>query len=316
VLDDDPHAAGQLQILREEGDPHAAGYRRWVPPALRIVFLGAEASTGAHALHRPAGRLRPAFIAVHAGTDPSALHAELIRAAPDVVVALAPQSLLPGALADVRARTLAIASPEAPAPDPAAFDRVLALPGASADGAWRTRPLPVDDALFADVRRARRPPRALFVGRSTEHREAMLLFSKHDHDVVHYAHGLAGAALASALGEADVGIALNPTEAPGMPSQALLHLAAGQLLIAERLTPPCGLEAGIDFIEIGTREELTTVLHQLRARPDAYHRVRIRGRLKADAHRASHVWPRLVEDLLRDLAVFGSPRGVRDTLTA
>jgi hypothetical protein len=280
-----------------------------VPPALRIVFLGAEASTGAHALHRPAGRLRPAFVAVHAGTDPSALRAELVRAAPDVIVALEPRLLPPGVLEGLGAATLAVGSANA-----AAFDRVLGLPGT--DDAWRSRPLPVEDALFADVRRARRPPRALFLGRSTERREAMLLFSKHDHDVVHYAHGLAGAALQSALGEADVGIALNPTEAPGVPPQALLHLAAGQLLIAERLTPACGLEPGIDFIEIATREELTTVLHQLRARPDAYHRVRIRGRLKADAHRASRVWPRLVEDLLRDLAVFGSPRGVRDTLTA
>jgi hypothetical protein len=36
--------------------------------------------------------------------------------------------------------------------------------------------------------------------------------------------------------------------------------------------------------------------------------VRIRGRRKAEAFRASHVYPRLAEDLLRDLRVFGTQR--------
>jgi hypothetical protein len=46
----------------------------------------------------------------------------------------------------------------------------------------------------------------------------------------------------------------------------------------------------------------------LRWRPDSYERVRVRGRLKAEQHRASRVWPRIVRDLLRDLSVFGTAR--------
>jgi hypothetical protein len=265
------------------------------PPGapVRVVFLGPEATTGAHALHRPAGPLRPTFLDVRPGGDPGAA---LARAAPHLVVVLAPDVVPADVLAGLDAVKLAVGAP----PDPAAYDRVLGEDG------WRARPLPVDDRLFAPVRPMRRPPRALFLGESTEHREHLLLFSKHDHDVLHYAHGLAGDKLAEVLASADVGIALNPTEAPDVPPQALLHLAAGHLLLSERITPASGLEAGIDHVEVDSRETLATVLHQLRLRPDAYERVRIRGRLKAEEHRASRVWPRIAADLARDLAVFGS----------
>ena len=42
--------------------------------------------------------------------------------------------------------------------------------------------------------------------------------------------------------------------------------------------------------------------------PRAYERVRIRGRRKAEAFRASRVYLRLAADLLHDLRVFGSHR--------
>jgi hypothetical protein len=41
-----------------------------------------------------------------------------------------------------------------------------------------------------------------------------------------------------------------------------------------------------------------------------YRRVRIRGRRKAEAFRASRVYPRLVHDLLLDLDVFGTERSL------
>jgi hypothetical protein len=155
------------------------------------------------------------------------------------------------------------------------------------------------------VRRSRRPPRALFVGRSTEHREDRLTLAKHNHDVVHYTHGLTGAALAEALAGADVGLAVPAEPGGGFPPLALLHLAAGHLLLAEPPQPLCGLEPGIDFLPFDGDAELDTLLAQLRLRPDAYERVRVRGREKAEEHRASRVWPRIVHDLLQDIRVFG-----------
>lgn len=282
--------------------------------SLRVVFLGQVAVSGAHVLRRPAGAVRPTFIDVRAGTNPAGVRALVARAAPHIVVVLAPEVVGEDMLTGIRAATLGVARPGAPSPDPRRFDRVLAAPGTGVAGAWRTRPLPVDDRLFAPIRTPRDPPRALFLGRSTEHREDLLLASKHGHDVLHYAHGLTGEALTAVLDTADIGIALNHSDAPGVPTQALVHLAAGQLLLSERLTPPCGLEAGIDFLEFDSRDALATLLYQLRARPDAYDRVRIRGRLKAESHRASVVWPRIAADLLWDLAAFGSEREGSGTL--
>ena len=267
---------------------------------LRVAFLGPAATTAAHALHDAASGVLPRFVDVRPDADAGAVEAALDAFGPHVVIALAPVALPDG----LRAATLAVATPHAPAPD--GFDRVLRLPGGG-DG-WRSRPLPVDDRLFAPVRPPRRPPRVLCVGRSTEHREWVLTPAKHAHDVVHYAHGLVGPAFAEVLAGADVGIALHAGPGPGFPPQALVHLAAGHLLLAERLTPACGLEPGIDFLELGSREGLMTLLYQLELRPDAYERIRVRGRLKAEEHRASRVWPRIVGDLLHDLRVFGAAR--------
>ena len=97
--------------------------------------------------------------------------------------------------------------------------------------------------------------------------------------------------------------------------EALIHLAAGHLLLAEPFVPPCGLEAGIDYVPVATRDDLAAALTRLALRPDAYERLRIRGRLKAEEHRASVVWPRIVRDLLEDIRVFGPGRaGDRNTL--
>jgi hypothetical protein len=274
---------------------------------LRVAFLGPAATFGAHAQHLPAAGVQPSFVDVRPGIDPVALRAAVAESAPHAVVALAPDANVAEALEHVQAATLAVLDPGTRAP--AGFDRVLRTPGPGADvDAWRSRPLPIDDRLYGAVSASRRPPRALFVGRSTDHREWVLTPAKHDHDVVHYSHGLVGDALAAVLTAADVGVALNAEPGHGFPAQTLLHLAAGHLLLSERLSPGCGLEPGIDFLEIDSRDHLLTYLIQLRWRPDAYERVRVRGRLKAEAHRASHVWPRIVRDLLEDIRVFGTGR--------
>ena len=45
-----------------------------------------------------------------------------------------------------------------------------------------------------------------------------------------------------------------------------------------------------------------STLYLLQRRPDSYDRVRLAGRAKAEAYRASVVWPRVVGDLLADHA--------------
>jgi hypothetical protein len=320
MLDDHPDAARQLQVLGQEGHAHKAGYRSPVPhpSPLRVAFTGAAGTYAPHALHRRAGGLEPYFLDVRPGAAPRGIRAALEAAAPHVVIAFAPDAAVSEAVADLGAAKLAIAggAPGLPGSSPGgaagAFHRVLALPGtdlvSSSPGGtlWRARPLPVSDHLFAPVTASSRPPRALAVGRSTEHREAMLTPAKHSHDILHYAHGLEGDALREQLLAADVGLVALPEPGAGFPPQALLHLAAGHLLIAEPFAPTCGLEPGIDYLEAPSPELIVTLLAQLRLRPDAYERVRVRGRLKAEDHRASRVWPRIVRDLLQDLSSFGN----------
>jgi hypothetical protein len=275
---------------------------------VRVACAGPAAAFAAHVMHAPAHGVQPRFLDVRTGADPRTVRALIADAAPHVVVALAPELLPASALDGLRAAVLAVVEPGAEAPAPGVVDRVLRLPGPGDGSRCRSRPLPVDDRLYAPVRASRQPPRALCLGRSTGHREWVLTPAKHAHDVVHYAHGLAGTALGEELAAADVGIALHRGPAHGFPHQALLHLAAGHLLLSERLAPPCGLEPGIDFIEIDSRDALVTLLTQLRWRPDSYDRIRVRGRLKAEQHRATRVWPRIVHDLLADLGAFGTAR--------
>ena len=84
-----------------------------------------------------------------------------------------------------------------------------------------------------------------------------------------------------------------------------LHLAAGHLVITEPLSPMHGLEGGLDLLEVSTPDGLQGTLEVMHRYPGVFHRVRVRGRRKAEQYRASRVWPRLIADLLTDLEAFG-----------
>ena len=79
-------------------------------------------------------------------------------------------------------------------------------------------------------------------------------------------------------------------------------------MISEPLSPTHGLEHDIAYVPIGTPDGLAHAIERVHRFPGLWHPVRVRGRQKAEGFRASHVWPRLVDDLLADLAAFGTPR--------
>jgi len=87
-----------------------------------------------------------------------------------------------------------------------------------------------------------------------------------------------------------------------------LHLAAGHLVLSEWLSPAHGLELGLDYIEITGPGSLYHAAEMLGRFPGLWHRVRVRGRLKAEQFRASRVWPRLLHDAIADVGAFGSVR--------
>lgn len=199
---------------------------------------------------------------------------------------------------------------------PALTGKELAVGGGAGPRVWRAIPPPVSDAMFGEVRRLEDGPRAITVGRYTRYREAMLSFAKHEHDLLQVVHGVTGGALVELLRECDVGVYVAPAQGGGFGHQVGMHLAAGHLLLSERLMPAHGLERNIDYLQFYSREELAWTLLRMRRFPDMHHRIRVRGRLKAEQFRASRVFSRITHDLLADVAAFGSESGVSPRSTS
>jgi hypothetical protein len=308
MLDHDAGAAGEREVGQQPGDAHPT-----ILGAVRVTFVGREADHRPWVLGAPAGDVVPAFADVGAGLD------AVRETRPDVVVVFTPREVDGAALAaETGARTLAVVTDtgfapgvedvwtpdgELPSADalPAGYDRVLATDPllARAAGAWRSAPLPVDDARFADVVAATGEPRVVFCGEPTEWRSYWLP------DLVEH-YGLVVAAPGEpAFHRATVGLCLRADRRrPEFPAHALLHLAAGRLLLTEPLRPLRGLEPGLDHVEVREPIDALHVLHQVRRRPAAFEHVRLRARIRMEQFRASVLWPRILADLRADVAAY------------
>jgi hypothetical protein len=273
---------------------------------LRLAFVGRLAVFAPAALESDDERVRTLFVDHRRGGDPAETRAALDAFAPHAVVVFRPGAVAPGAFAGLRAPVLGVVTQPAEVPASDDADRVMALSPCRLPGAWRSMPTPVADRFFRPVRRVHGVPRMLFLGPPTAHRERYLLDVKHRFDCLHPVFGLNAGELERLLDAHH--IAFNLDGEPGFADRVPLHLAAGHLLITEPLGPGYGLESGLDHLEVSHPEELLQAAATARAYPDAYHRMRVRGRQKAERLRASRVWPALVRDLLLDLRAFGTHR--------
>jgi hypothetical protein len=301
--------------------------------ALRLAFVGQQTFFEACALDERSARAVTTFVEFRQGADAEAIRAALDAFAPHAVVVFRPEIVPAGAFDGLRAATIGFLTEPIPrttgrrahpdlrrrradlrAADAGNFDRVVAFDPLIVPTAeeflpvWRALPIPVADRLYASVRAPDGPPRVGFVGRSTPHRERFLIRPKHELDLLHVAFGLHGAELDDFMARIDVAINLHNEPYLSFENRVTLHLAAGHLVISEPLRPLHGLEPGIDFVEADTPGWIGRTLEVLRRYPGAYHAQRVRGRLKAEGFRASRVYPRLVGDLYRDLAAFGTQR--------
>jgi hypothetical protein len=298
---------------------------------LRVAFVGQSTFFRACAMEGEYEGLSGTFIEHRSGGDVAALQATLAALEPHVVVVFRPEIVPAGAFAELPALVVGFLTEPLPrrggthpdlerrlrelrTVDAANFDRIVAFDPLIAESAasvlpvWRAVPLPVADRYFRDVRALTGHPRVVFVGRSTEHREKMLLRAKHDYDILHLAHGVDADMLERVLDEHDVGINLHNEPYPSFENRVCLHLAAGHLVLSEPLSPTHGLEPAIDYLVITGAGDITAAIDAMRRFPGVYHRVRVRGRRKAEGFRASRVYPRLVRDLLTDVATFGTER--------
>jgi hypothetical protein len=299
---------------------------------LRLAFVGQATFFEACALTRETPGLETRFVEFRQDGDAARMLAEVRGWSPHVVLVFRPEIVPSGLFAELRAATVGFLTEPLPRGkesshadltarlkalervDAGNFDRIVAFdPNVVAAAervlpVWRSLPLPVDDRFFAEPAPIAGRPRVMFVGRSTEHRERLLMPSKHAFDLLHVAFGVDAKRLDLLMREHDVGINLHNEPYPSFENRVSLHLAAGHLVISEPLDPTHGLEAGIDFIEVASPPALHEVLALLQRFPNIHQRVRVRGRMKAEGFRASRVYPRLVHDLLLDLRSFGTQR--------
>ena len=280
---------------------------------LRVAFVG-RLSWLHGCAPSPTHSLAPALIPVEGKAAAKHVAGALERLRPDVTVILDPLQLvsklpdrLPGRTLGVLVEGLADTGGERIDH----LNRIIsfdpALTGAKLGRArvWRAIPPPVSDVLFMDGRALHGRPRVMSIGRSTPHREAMLLPSKHHHDLLQLIHGISGHELAAFLRECDVGVYVPAESGGGFGLQVGIHLAAGHLLLSDPLVPSHGLERDIDYLRSGTPTDLAWLLDRLGRFPEMYRSVRVRGRLKAERFRASSVFTRVLHDFLADVDTFG-----------
>ena len=299
---------------------------------MRVAFVGQEHYFRVCSLGQPAGGLVPRFVDYRVGADPQRMLEEVREFAAHVVVVFRPETIPPGLFAGLEAITLGWNTEPQPRTgepvhpdlewreselaglDPANFDRVITFDPHTADTVaryvpvWRAVPLPVDDDVYAQPRPLGMPPRVVFVGYSTKHRESWLIDSKHRFDIVHAVHGVVGERLAELYARTDIAINLHVHEYPTFENRVALHLASGHLLVSEPLSPLHGLEPGIDFLEVTTPKLLEWTIEGLMRQGGVLTATQIRGRMKAEQFRASRVYPRLIGDLVADVRAFGRGR--------
>jgi hypothetical protein len=312
--------------------PSASPFAEADGPPLRLAFVGQTTYFASCSLQEPAAGIEPVFIEFRAGADPAPMVGAVRAFDPDVVLVFRPEIIPAGAFAEIGALTLGFLTEPLPRSDGEAhpdlerrlddlravdsqnFDRIVSFDPLVAATAqrilpvWRSLPLPVSDRLFLGTHIRSDPPKMLFVGRSTPHREELLMPAKHEHDVIHIAHGVTDDRLLAYLREVDVGLNIHNEPYPTFENRVSVCCAAGLIVVTEPLSPTHGLEPGIDYLQVHNFQDLLVALFELRRNVAAFRRIRVRGRAKAEQFRASRVYPALVRDAMLDVRAFGSPR--------
>jgi hypothetical protein len=303
-----------------------------VGPELRVAFVGQGVYFAQCSLEQPADGVNPTFFDFRAMAPPEPLIAKLQELDPDVVLVFRPEILPEGLFHSLRAVRIGYLTEPLPrgrdsnhpdllsrmrdleAVDPENFDRIVSFDPLIADTArsvlpvWRSLAIPVADSLFMQTPARAYPPRLLFIGRSTEHREELLAPVKQNHPIVHIGHGLYGERLVRFLERADVQLNLHNNPYPSFENRVCTALAAGHLVISEPLSPRHGLEPDVHYLEVETPQQLLAVVDELMADPDAFLDVQRTGRAQAESFRASRVYPQLLREALEDVRSSWSSR--------
>ena len=281
---------------------------------MRLAFVGQRVFFELCSLEHPADGIEPTFIDFRHDADPRPLRAQLEQLDPDVIWVWRPEIVPPGLLHGLAGRARRLPHRAAPPPRrdsaprrPHPASRLppgrrpvqlrphrLLRPADRPDrrGAHAGLALAADPGRRPHLRDANGATQAVFVGRSTDHRESFLGPAKHDFDVIHVAHGFTGERLIALLRESAIVINLHNEPYPTFENRVPTALAAGALVVSEPLSPDHGLGPSADYIEIETPWDLWRILSEFRRAPSAFEATRASGRREAERFRASTVFPR------------------------
>jgi hypothetical protein len=318
-------------------EPTKIDLRELTGSTARVAFVGQSTFFEACSLEPEAGvqvGVESTFIEYRDGAEIDDVLEALAAFGPDVTVVFRPEIVPPGAFYGLPGAVLGFLTEPLPRRekgavahqdlesrlevmrriDPGnvdrvvAFDPMIAAAAAEVVPVWRSVPLPVADRFYRPVGASVPHPKALFVGRSTPHREAFLKEAKEEGAVLHLAFGVDAGHLQELMAGHDIAVNVHNEPYPTFENRVCLHLAAGQLLVSEPISPSHGLEAGIDYLEAADGAVLAEMLGRLRHIPGVWRDVRLRGRQKAELYRASRVYPRLFFDLTADMRTRPSAR--------
>ena len=164
---------------------------------------------------------------------------------------------------------------------------------------WRLIAPPVDDALFGPPREPAHRSKIAVTAPSTPYRERLLLGAKHAHDLRARRPRLTP----GSTSDVDVAVVLRPHATRRLPARRRRAMPPPGTS-SSPTTPPTASSPASTSSLADDAAALTAAVGAVRAAPAVHHRVRVRGRLKAERFRASTVWPQLVADLQADLAAF------------
>ncbi|HEY6781583.1 MAG TPA: hypothetical protein VI111_11545 [Thermoleophilaceae bacterium] len=236
----------------------------------------------------PAGDQPPAEaeLVVALGASESALEPLLAPAAPPLVAWLAVGDLPPQGL---RPR-----------------DRLIAAT-AGTPGAWRTLAMPVADALYAQSPLAALAGRARWLGKGGPRRREYV--GRHGKRIEDGSQARLTARASSAAAHGGAGslapsVVVNLPEAgqPSVGHELAAALAGGCLRVSETLAPAHGLEPGVAYLVARDPDDVFIATENALRRPQAYRRIQLAGRRKAEWFRSSLVLGRIARDLRRELA--------------
>lgn len=285
---------------------------------LRLAFLGQQSRFGPAAISSGVRGLESRFVDYVGESDPLRALSEIRSFAPHVVIALRPETLgevLVGVDSAVKVGVftdpIAVSGYEGHPPLQRRLRDVIAMDPRSCDYYIGYNPrfvetwsamvpimccmaLPVCDDVYCPPTEARVPDTStgIFIGPVTERHGRFLMDMKRDYDWTVIDHGLP-----SDLDAYSIGLNLHEREVPDFEHRVSLHLARGQLVLTEPLTPEYDLQEAIHLLNFSEPIQAIDLLQQIAADPPRFRRVAIRGRLAADALRASRAWTHRLVDI-------------------